>query len=341
MKSHSKISHYFFMSPILTSTITYLTTLPVLVFLALLTTVIGFMSSGVIGYTLFAVVLTAFAVMVSARLTVRSYLNTGSLEVVPSIKAEEPTKLPTAPLTIRPDLFPATIVVDERPLVTFSDPNVPVNLPVAGFATVAEADATEALNDAEDDLARALEAQAHAANALLSTDALRHLLATLPAGADATKLLTNVINNAKKRYPSEDGWIVINESRMREVCLECLDVPMAASSEAPYVPTIVPAGTGSLAEMIAAGNLGAAYSLIGPRPMFALADAVADFDALYRRRRGEETTISNLLEEASANFSDETIKAITVALTSALDGTYTDEAEAVKTAIMKAVKVAG
>jgi hypothetical protein len=76
--------------------------------------------------------------------------------------------------------------------------------------------------------------------------------------------------------------------------------------------------------------------MIGHRPMIALADAAADLDGLYRTRHGVPAQISQAL--AQAVLSDNQLKAAIAALTSALDGTYTDEAEAVKMAIMKAVK---
>ena len=88
------------------------------------------------------------------------------------------------------------------------------------------------------------------------------------------------------------------------------------------------------------GNVVAAYEMIGHRPMFALADAAADLDALVRSRRGETVHISDMLAHETAKLGDEKIKNMIAALTGALDGTYTDEASAVKMAIMKAVKEA-
>jgi hypothetical protein len=55
-------------------------------------------------------------------------------------------------------------------------------------------------------------------------------------------------------------------------------------------------------------------------------------------RKGESVSISELLKVETAKLSDDQIKNMITALTGALDGTYTDEASAVKMAIMKAVK---
>jgi len=70
--------------------------------------------------------------------------------------------------------------------------------------------------------------------------------------------------------------------------------------------------------------------------MIALTDAAADLDALYRAKQGADVTVSKML--AHADVKSEQLHNAINALTSALDGTYTDEAEAVKMAIMKAVK---
>ena len=70
-----------------------------------------------------------------------------------------------------------------------------------------------------------------------------------------------------------------------------------------------------------------------------LADAAADLDAVYRLRRGGKGSVSELLMKETASLTDEQILAVIAALTGALDGVYTDEAAAVKMAIMKAIKV--
>ncbi|MBY0309543.1 hypothetical protein K2Q16_00115 [Patescibacteria group bacterium] len=323
------------MSTSFVSTLSTIATTQVLIFMAVATIALGVFGGGPIALGLFYILLVTFSTLVSYRLVlVRTFKEAAVLEAgLPHIDADAP-----AP---HPGIFVEKVAVDTRPLVQFSDGNVPANLPVLGYSNPAESveSTEEAHEDAE--LARALENQAHTAHVLLSTDALRHFVATVPSGTDLKDLMASVIKAVKSRYPSEDGWVVVSESRMRDVCVACLATPVSASSTEPYVPTVIPEGTGSLAEMITLGNLGAAFALIGHRPMFALADAVADFDALYRSRRGDEVNLSALLRDNTETMSDDSLKAVINALTSALDGTYTDEAEAVKTAIMKAIKARG
>ncbi|MEZ4200364.1 MAG: hypothetical protein R3B69_02085 [Candidatus Paceibacterota bacterium] len=99
-----------------------------------------------------------------------------------------------------------------------------------------------------------------------------------------------------------------------------------------------PLGIGSLAEAIVRRDVNAAYRMIEHRPMVALSDAAADLDAVYRERlTGERADTISDLRESVAGLSTEALETVIRALTSAVDGTYHDEHEAVKMAIMKAV----
>lgn len=179
-----------------------------------------------------------------------------------------------------------------------------------------------------------LENHAHRNHALLSSDAMRYLAHGIPSD-EQISTLDSVIAAAQKTYPSEDGWVVINLSRMEQLLAETAQESVAAVLAA---TPVAPVTAGSLAEAILSGNVVAAYEMIEHRPMVALADAAADIDAIYRSRKGEEVSVSDLLITQARALSTEQLEAAIVALTSALDGTYTDEASAVKMAIMKAVK---
>jgi len=221
--------------------------------------------------------------------------------------------------------------------------NLPTGAPVVGYVNANTATETiPATNphNISDEVATGIENHAHKQKVLLSSDAIRHFVATTGNSDDRNTVLDQVIVSAKGKYPVEDGWLVINEQRMRELCLVCI-TNNVSSSDTPYIPAVIPEGSGSLAEAIVIGNLVAAYEMIGSRPMFALADAAAELDSVYCIRKGkQDVVVSELLKSETAKFTDEQIHEMITALTGALDGTYTDEAEAVKIAIMKAVKVA-
>ena len=212
--------------------------------------------------------------------------------------------------------------------------NLPTgNAPVIGYAaaqTMETEEMTEENNDSDVADVSDLENRAHTQNALLSSDAIRYF-ADSYAPEEQFAALDAVITDAKRSYPSEDGWVVINLERMQSL-MNVTEV-VADSS---IITT--EAGSGSLAEAIVTGNVAAALTLLGSRPMLALADATADLDALYRLRTGGDAQVSDLLASSTAALADNQIKAAISALTSALDGTYADEREAAKTAVMKAIK---
>jgi len=194
-------------------------------------------------------------------------------------------------------------------------------------------------NEVEEDLA-VLENQAHAQRVLLSSDAMRYFVGKAASLEDRPALLDQVIAKARVTFPSEDGWVVINLVRMEQLLEEIdkTDESAVADQEIQLEPEPVPTHSGSLAEAILGGNVVAAFEMISNRPMVALADAAADLDALYRMRRGEQVAISDLLKKESLELSLEQLQKAIAALTGALDGTYTDEASAVRMAIMKAIK---
>lgn len=292
----------------------------------------------------FYVLLLAWALYIAYVLVIRRDVFGGYALASSHIVAETPT-----PEEIRPDVFVKSVSTIQRPIVNMVPSGLPVADKVIGYdALVQAAQATEEVinkvtissNDssATDEVVTALENYAHAKKSLLSSDAIRHFVGTTSNQEERFAILNDVIMTAKEKYPAEDGWVVINEKRMRDLCVTC-SVNEVPSDVAPYVPTIIPEGSGSLAEAIVSGNIVAAYEMIGHRPMFALADAASDLDSVYRGRKGEKMVISDLLLESTAKLSDEQIMQMIKALTGALDGIYNDEESAVKMAIMKAVKV--
>ncbi|MEZ4104250.1 MAG: hypothetical protein R3B60_03105 [Candidatus Paceibacterota bacterium] len=237
---------------------------------------------------------------------------------------------------------------DTVPKNIFSAPvNLPTHNPVIELESTSNVETSQ--SDGEntvslvlntDEVITQIENHAHLKKVLLSGDAIRYFVTSFKSSTDYLGDLDQIINEAKVNYPTEDGWIVVNENRMRELCkIYKEELGGSIPTIAEEVPTIIPEGSGSLAESIVTGNVVAAYEMIGNRPMFALADAASDLDSVYRARKGSKEIISDLLLKETEKLSDEQLLEMIKALTGALDGTYTDEASAVKMAIMKAVKV--
>lgn len=80
--------------------------------------------------------------------------------------------------------------------------------PEIAFAPVAPVQETSAA-----DLG-ALEARAHDAQVLISTDALHFITAQSGTEAEHFELLDMIIGAAKAQFPKEDGWVVVNKDRI-------------------------------------------------------------------------------------------------------------------------------
>jgi len=277
----------------------------------------GFEAGSVMTFMFYAL-LAAWALYITYILVIpKNVLATAPVLVTPRTT----TDLMASAESIRPDVFaplPTKSVVASQATAAAAPANLPVAAPVLVEEAPVVADTLDVVTEVEN--------EAHLHQALLSSGAVQSFIA-MTTEADRSDKLAKVIADAKGSYPLEDGWVVINQTRLTEL------------TAAPVVATDAVTGSGSLAEAIVTGNVSASYQMIGDRPMVALADAAADLDALYRNRKGANESVSDLLTTATAALSDTQIADMINALTGALDGTYTDEASAVKMAIMKAVKV--
>ncbi len=211
----------------------------------------------------------------------------------------------------------------------------PVDLPTGAFDF-------DTMSPASEDAAlTSLENQAHAQKVLLSSDAMRYFIGKVPSEDARGSALDTVLAQARISFPSEDGWVVVNLARMETLLSEMDTEEGEMTADTAIDLSQEPITSGSLAEAILAGNTTASYTMISNRPMVALADATTDLDALYRFKKGEDPAISEMLKKEGSRLSEEQLQEILRALTSALDGTYTDEEYAVKMAIMKAIKIIG
>ncbi len=233
------------------------------------------------------------------------------------------------------DISPAEQYVAAVTEPTTATAEAPVNLPT-GIAPVVGYASREAvvMTDEEADLSiemSELENRAHLQHTLFSSDAMRYFMRVTPTESRESGL-DALIAHAKAAFPAEDGWLVINLARL-ETLLET-----DGAEEVVAATPVIPGNGGSLAEAIVTGNVVAAFQLIANRPMIALADAAAELDAVLRTRKGVSAVVSDMLTRETAALTDAQLQAAIVALTGALDGVYTTEEEAVKMAIMKAVK---
>lgn len=92
---------------------------------------------------------------------------------------------------------------------------VPINLPTApvAFAPVQSEEVTEEVAEEEGAIS-ALEQYAQDSRVLLSTDAIRFIVAQAGTLQAQQSLLDMAIRGAKAKFPTEDGWLVLNKERM-------------------------------------------------------------------------------------------------------------------------------
>lgn len=229
--------------------------------------------------------------------------------------------------TTEAEAYVATATADATPV------NLPMSETALSFEVSEESEESQSLT--------ALENQAHAQRVLLSSDAMRYLIGKVANITKRSDVLEQVIAKARVSFPSEDGWVVLNLARMEQLIDE-VNITHDSAIVDGTLNLGVPVTTltaGSLAEAIVAGNDQAIETLIAQRPMIALADAASDIDALYKRRNGEMTTVSDMLLKEAVALTNKELEDIIVALTSALDGTHTDEVSAVRMAISKALAI--
>jgi hypothetical protein len=217
---------------------------------------------------------------------------------------------------------------------------LPHNLPTFGYDALF---ASDVVGEKEEDVQLGLlENTAHTHKVLLSSDAMRYFVQHVGSYAEQKEVFDAILKKARVSYPSEEGWVALDQARMEQVIDSVkekhIPVVVETNTELENSVSYKPMTAGSLAEAIVTKNVVAAYRLMANRPMVALADATSDLEGVLRVRKGEDVVISNLLKEQTDTLSTDTLESLILALTSALDGTYTTEEEAVKMAILKAIQ---
>lgn len=187
---------------------------------------------------------------------------------------------------------------------------------------------------------QSLEEMAHEHHALLSSDALRYFITQVKDATKRDAILPRVIATVKSQFPSEDGWVVLNLSRMESALASIIEVS-TTSREKAQDTGFVSLSHGSLAEAILGRRFEAALELIENRPMVALAEAAAELDQVHGHMAegtDPESTASPMLRSLAAIHGRERIAKVIRSLGTALDGTYTNERDAVTEAIKRAIE---
>ncbi len=98
--------------------------------------------------------------------------------------------------------------------VLHTNADVPFNLPTAqvGYQVFESEIVAEDTHEIE-----ALETLAHTHKVLLSSDAMRLFVAHVTQVEERTTMLETLVSKARVTFPSEDGWVVLNLSRLEQL----------------------------------------------------------------------------------------------------------------------------
>lgn len=98
--------------------------------------------------------------------------------------------------------------------------DVPFNLPTAqvGYQAFESEMVEEDTDEIED-----LETLAHSHKVLLSSDAMRLFVSRVTKAEERITMLEALVSKARVSFPSEDGWVVLNLSRLEQLMDEVKD----------------------------------------------------------------------------------------------------------------------
>jgi len=217
-----------------------------------------------------------------------------------------------------------------------------------------------------------IESRAHAAGVLMSPEAVELAANLAPDRAEALRMFGDILNEAVKSIPREDGWIMLTSDRfaaLRDAKAQTVPAPApipvtafkpAPAVSAPAVQTAKPQATkaavlskldeASASEFVGAvlsGNRTSAFNILrsmehdAVSPTALITSAATVLDRLYRIRHGGQNGIATDLMAKSAQVSDEKLQKLVEVFTHALDTVYANPFTGIKLALAQAFEIVG
>jgi hypothetical protein len=198
------------------------------------------------------------------------------------------------------------------------------------------------------ELADVIETRAHAAGVLLSPEALSMAMNLASDRAETLRMFGDILNDAVKTIPREDGWILLSSDRFADISTKYgAKVTEQPVAEAAY-PTsdaqqiLDDSAATQLAKAVLSGDREAAFSLVrtaeqdNVNPMPLMTGVATTLDRLYHARR-DGTTVNDLaLAQKAAAVSDEALEKLITIFTHALGAGYSSPFTGVKLALAQA-----
>lgn len=217
--------------------------------------------------------------------------------------------------------------------------------------------ATPRAVDGIPELSAVIESRAHAAGVLMSPEAVTLASESSTDRVEALKFFGEILNEAVRTIPRENGWIMLTAPRFSEIAdkkrIPTLSATIPVSAILASVESHIKAPEISIDETVAAtfakavlaGDRDSAFGIIrslehdGVRPTALMTSTATVFDALYRSRKDNRTVADATLAEKAQNLSNDELARLVSIFTHSLDAVYTSPFTGVKLALAQAFEV--
>ena len=195
-----------------------------------------------------------------------------------------------------------------------------------------------------------LESRAHAAGVLLSPEAIT-IAKTLKADrAETLRMFGDILNEAVRTIPREDGWILLSAERIRDLIKAVAKVETLSSHEiitAPSTtaPLLGDSAVNRFASSLLSGNRDSAFSLLlklereGASAARFATQVATTLDGLYRSRKTGSAFADMALAEKAALVSVEDLGRLVETFAHALDTAYSSQYTNLKIALAQAFDI--
>ncbi len=207
------------------------------------------------------------------------------------------------------------------------------------------------------ELAEVIEQRAHGAGVLMSPEAVQSATELSTDRGESLKMFGEILNQAVKTIPREDGWILLTSDRFNDIsALTQAPTPVATPDVTPSIeslltsvtvppaPVAETASTLALIQAIFTGDRDTAYQVArdleaaGTSAVSVMTTVATQIDMEFQARRHGLTT---QLTTAASALSDETLTALAEVFVHGMDGGYPNAFTSLKLAIAKGFEVRG
>ena len=225
-----------------------------------------------------------------------------------------------------------------------------VAAPVAPVVSQPQTQHTEA-SEGLPHLTDVIESRAHAAGILLSPEALVIAEGLHSERSETLRIFGDLLNEAVRTIPREDGWILLSAERMRSLIKETGVQHTAGRSSARVIPasSVAPVVDDSAADRFVAtllsGDRNGAFTILhaleqeqASPAKFATGVATL-LDKLYRSRKTNVPFEDISLKEKAARIADEGLQQLVEVFAHALDTAYESKYTGLKIAVAQAFDI--